>query len=420
MTAPTGHVPRATSSLAQPPVTAGKQEDDRGAQGSASDREAEIPSDSGYPAQLAVANRRQAARLQAEAQLRRLFDDLGNSIPNSRTSCEAQINKILPFLHRHKELVYDALDMCEDLRDDAKKHMTYTALSDCLMNLPFKDGKGLAFAIDVLTRHDALPPERQNPGGILDNFLVHSEARITELPISQSEKDYERLRWYALVIPFLYQHRDKIFPGSGNRDDAATLRRQILHMVSSLISCMRQGKMQEEDEAQKAIRAFISEIVFSYLLPVLEKLSLFAKTLRYKELVENLCDLFEADKEREAFALKVLDECEDLTEGNLTPEEHEHVIRVLLAITMQIHTFPSRKAECAHRMRAILLEPWERLGHSLQLEIIKSLSLCTRELDPTEKDTHISALKEAADSIQDQEFKTIAQQWISDSQKAAS
>jgi len=247
-----------------------------------------------------------------EGKLQRHFEGLRNLNPDFSALHGQRINRIVKLLNS------------EGLRDDAKKSITYTTLAECLTWLPFANGKGLAFASIILQHHDALPPERQNPAEILYHFLVCSQIRIDELETPESAKNHERLEWYALVISALHRHRDKIFFDSGNNVFANNLRNQILQMIGSLISCMKSGSMQEEDE-QKAMKARISEIVSSRMLPILENFSLPDKVECYTQLLENLSNLLEEDK-REPFALEVFSKYMNLTQGDLAPGENVSVL----------------------------------------------------------------------------------------------
>jgi len=431
MTTPTGgYTSRATSPIAQSPVTAGKQEDDRGAQSSDSARQAGSSSGSGYPAQLTVANRKQAAKLQAEAQLRKHFRDLENLPPGSSESCDAKINDVVNLLREHGDLAYDVLDECKKLEDDEKKCKVYVGLSQAVGFLPFEGGLGWAFAQTLLQHHDNLPSEQQNPVKILRNLLRHSQTRIDRLQVSDHEKNHQRLEWYVLLIPALHRHKDKIFSKSENNDvfedfsalslllnDPKDLNIERSLLSDSLISCMKEGDIPE------TMKARISGIIFSDMLPILESLSLFEKAMTYQKLLENLSDLIPENKRGE-FVLKILRPYLSLQGENLTLDDRRCVVEAMLAITKKIPAIPSQKAVWVHRMRALLLGQCihiddSGLGITLKVEIFKTLSRCRSELEDAEDlEIHLSALRKIADIQRDPDIREMTLRWVDNPQEA--
>jgi len=432
MPTPAGYTPHATSPLAQSSFTAEEKEgSDSDAQSSGSGPKAE--DSSSYPPQLAAASRGQTAQLQARTQLQERFNNLKNTALIE--SCEEKIDSIVAFLLEHEDLAYDALDMCERLEDNKKKCMVHVELSEAVEFLPFEDGLGWAFAQTLLDHHGKLPDEQQNPAEILGNLLAHSRTRIDGLRISDHDKNRQPLEWYALLMPVLHQHGNKIFSESEsgndhnladfmdsllNKTNAQILEKEVTVANSSLISCVKKGGLQER------MKTRISEIIFSDMLPILENLSLSERAVNHQQLLENLSDLIPENK-REEFASAILRPYVLLPRQNLTQGDRRDMVKVMLAITKQIPAItaiPSEKATWIHKMRDLLLGEFihvddSSLGVILKSNIFKTLIRCRTELVELEDfDTHLSQLKKIASVERDPNVKELTLQWVTAPEQA--
>jgi len=410
MPPPPSYRPNAPSPLAQSFAAADAQGGDgRGAQESHS---AGTASSSGYPADLAVANRRQAAQLQAKAQLQNHFKDLENLPPGSSESYGEKIEEITYLLSQHEGLAYDALDMCGALKDDEKKCMVHMQLSGCLRFLPFEDGQGSAFASDILEHHDALPSEQQKPVSILCKLFECADRRIAGLS-SESMKNHEALEWCNLVISGLHKHKDKI-RGGENNDFASDPKVAISGIIKLLGSCLKPGST-EESAVLKGLKEGMSKTFSSQILPILENLPWRDKISFYTTLLKKIPNLLGADKQGK-FVLDVLAACTRLMDTESAELARMKAMETMTTLAEKIGTFtfadPSQKAKLIETTRITLLGNSRAIGDLFKARIIKALSPYQRELEGQERSSHISELQNIANTIRNQSLKETARLWV--------